>query len=167
MSTDKSKLMFRVWLCIVVVVAVVLFFRHKVFEAAKHGSVEDIKYYIGYGDYIGYGVSVNMKDSRGRSLIHLAARYNPDIDVMKYLIGNGADVNAKDELGMTPLHNAVFCDSNIDVMKYLIEKGANVNAKDYNDRDHGLTPLDFVTNNTEKEAILRDAGGKRRNELPE
>ena len=65
--------------------------------------------------------------------------------------------------GATPLHYAVFSDSNIDVLKYLIDKGVNVNVKN----DDGETPLDYVTDNKKKEAILREVGGKRGKDLPE
>ena len=198
-----------------------------IFEAAEKGYVNDIEYFLEQG------ATVNDKDPYGAPLIHVAARFNSDVDVMKYLIekgadvnakffdgmttplffavvfnsnievakiliDKGADVNAKDILGQTPLLCAAsLSDSNIDVLKYLIDKGADVNAKDIgsqtplhyaaqspnpnietlkyliekgadvNAKDkRGQTPLDFVGPNKEKEAILREAGGKRGEDLP-
>ena len=147
--------------------------RDKVFEVVAMGSFDDVKYYIKRG------VSVHEKTPAGMSLLHCAVRFNPDVEVLKYLVEQGADVNAKNNNDMTPLHYAAMPDNSsiekllpfatvspnpsIEKIKYLIEKGANVNAKN----DSGMTPLDYVRDNKEKEAILREAGGKRGKELPE
>jgi len=108
---------------------------HKIFGVVATGSVEDVKYFIERG------VSVNEKPPRDMSLLHIAVRLNPDVNVMKYLIGNGADVNAKDDDGATPLHIvARYSLSNIEKAKTLIDNGADVNAKD----NHGRIPLHFM-----------------------
>ena len=181
MSTDKSKrLAFRVVVCCALILAALLYpsvaryifnktTRYKVFNTAAFGTVEDVKYFIERG------VSVNDKTVNVMSLLHCAAMNNTDIDVMKYLIEQGADVNAKDDYGRTPLHYAADTDSyNIETLEYLIDNGVDVNAKD----NDGETPLDYAidfairyTGNRnifkEKEPILRKAGGKRGEELPE
>ena len=131
MSTDQSNpYVFRVLLSIVVCCGLILAVflclyianHNKFFDAASHGTVEDIEYFIEHG------VSVNEKSFIGLSLLHYAVIYNPDIDILKYLIDNGADVKAK--------------------------------------ADDGATSLDYAIGNKEREVILRDAGGKRGEELP-
>ena len=166
MSTDQSNpYVIRALLCIAVCcglfIAVIWYssivYRNKVIEAASHGTVEDIKYFIEHG------ASVNEKSFVGLSLLHYAALFNHDIDVLKYLVEQGANVNAKTKYDQTLLHIVASSpDSNIEVLKYLIEQGVDVNAKD----NRGRTPLDCVTNK-EMETILREAGGKLGEELPE
>ena len=174
MSTDQSNpYLFRGLLCAIAVIGLIIavcLYPHvyenylyktttyDVFEAARIGTVKDIKYFMNRG------ATVNDKDLSGTSLIHYAASYNPDVEVMKYLVEQGADVNTKTKGGTTPLHCAAYSsNSNIDILKYLIEQGADVNAKEIN----GTTPLDTATGDKEKEAILREAGGKRGEELQE
>ncbi len=48
---------------------------------------------------------INIKDNRGRTLLHIAA-YNGKLDVVEYLISKGACFNVKDKLNGTPLHSA-------------------------------------------------------------
>ena len=170
MSTDQSNpYLFRVLLCIavccVLFLAVVLYpsvaryiFIHKnVFNAAAHGTVEDVKYFMKRG------VDVNAKGDAGWTPLHFAVMNDTDADVMKYLIERRADVSAKDNKGRTPLHYAASSPIiPIEVLKYLIDNGADVNAKD----DIGQAPLDWASDK-EKQAILRDAGGNRGEELPE
>ena len=216
MSTDKSnpyfvRVLSRIVACCVLILAVCLYpyvaenylykpTTHDVFDAARRGTVKDVRYFIRHG------ATVNDKDSAdGTPQIHYAARYNLNIEVLKYLVENGADVYAKDKFDQTPLHYMLLPpnSNNADVLKYLIEQGANVNAKDkfgltplhiaakfslFNDieiakilidngadvnakDDDDKTPLDYAyldyAYNKEEEAILREAGGKRGEELPE
>jgi len=61
------------------------------------------------------------------SLFHLAARLNPDVDFLKYLVSLGADVNAKDIGGGTPLDCAAERNS-LEVLQYLISESADVDV---------------------------------------
>jgi len=93
------------------------------------------------------------KDWFGRTPLHTAARYNSDVEVLKYLVSHGADVNAKEFYGNTPLHVAAEFNSNVEVLKYLVSQGADVQAKN----NDGIAPLDFADTD-EKKSILREAG---------
>ena len=164
MSTERSN-PYLIWglVCAIAVSGLVIAVclsvanRDTIFDAAAHGTVEDVKYFIERG------MPVNAKNHTGSSPLHLAVLNNPNIEVMKYLIDKGANVNAKDKNAETPLHfAAVYPDSNTEVLKYLIDKGADVYAKD----NIGRTPLDWAIGKKEMETILREAGGKRGEELP-
>jgi len=106
-----------------------------IFEAAKSGSVEDVKYFI---EELGFGV--NMKNERNETPLHIATGYN-SLEVLQYLVSQGADVNAKsNDCASTPLHSAAFRNSSIEVLQYLISQGADVNATDH----WNQTPLYFA-----------------------
>ena len=75
------------------------------------------------------------------SLLHLAIKLNPDIELVKYLVSLGADINAeftfinyKDKTYKIarctppPLHWAAWHNSNVDVLRFLVSKGVDVNA---------------------------------------
>ena len=139
-----------------------------IYWAARYNPDVNVMKYL-----IDNGADVNAKDIHGQTTpLHQVIIWSDNPGMAKILIDNGADVNAKDDLGRTPLHCVTgYSPSSpffppIKVLKYLIEKGADVNAKDNN----GQTPLDYVSGNSgndEMEAILREAGGKRGEELPE
>ena len=59
-----------------------------------------------------------------------AAAYNPNVEIVKYVLSLGDDINARAEQYKTPpLYNAVRYNSNPDVLKYLISQGADPNEK--------------------------------------
>jgi len=68
------------------------------FDAAKKGTVEDVRYFVE-----SKGVDVNVKNGWDSTPLHYAAKYNPDVEVLKYLISAGADVNAENCYGWIPL----------------------------------------------------------------
>ena len=98
-----------------------------IFEAAKEGTVEDVRYFIK-----GKDANIDAKDKDGRTPLQLAAR-NGNIEVVKFLVSEEADVNARDKHGATPLHWV----KSVEVAEFLVSKGADVSARD-NDGD---TPL--------------------------
>ena len=79
-------------------------------------------------------------------LIHLAAMWTSDTELLEFLLSKGADVNAKganaytnefEEYSDTPLHLATMYAKNVKVVQFLLSKGADVNTKDIS----GNTPL--------------------------
>ena len=115
---------------------------------------------------VSLGADVKAEYTNGETPLHMAARHNSSVDVLKYLVTQyaddnidvdtllhiaakknsrdvleylvslGADVNARTRDGETPLFQAVDY-WNDPAVKYLISQGADVNAKD----DFGRTML--------------------------
>jgi ankyrin repeat protein/phage shock protein PspC (stress-responsive transcriptional regulator) len=107
-----------------------------IFSAVKEGTVEDARYFV---EQNGAAI-IHAKDDDGWTPLHHAAKNNPNVEVLKYLVSQGADVNTKNNMDWTPLHHATLCNTNIEVLKYLVSQGANVNAKNKKD-DGEITPL--------------------------
>ncbi|PQE22078.1 ankyrin repeat domain-containing protein [Rutstroemia sp. NJR-2017a BVV2] len=71
---------------------------------------------------------LSVKDSSGRSALHIAAIAGHQI-VVELLIGHGADINALDRVGKSALHHASQAGHD-DLVKVLLQWGAEVNAVD-------------------------------------
>lgn len=80
--------------------------------------------------------NVDEKTNEGWTALHMAARYNKSLDIVKELIKNNANVNEKINDNWTPLHIASK-HGHVDIVKLLIKNKANVNEPDEN----GWTPL--------------------------
>nr|AFK38944.1 unknown [Medicago truncatula] len=74
------------------------------------------------------GVSVNLKDSEGRTPLHWAVDRG-HLNVTELLVGKNADVNAKDNDGQTPLHYAVTCEREA-IAEYLVKHSADIHSED-------------------------------------
>lgn len=74
------------------------------------------------------GVSVNVKDSEGRTPLHWAVDRG-HANVVELLVSKDADVNAKDDEGQTPLHYAVVCDRE-GIAEFLVRQNASTDVKD-------------------------------------
>ncbi|MDR0327164.1 MAG: ankyrin repeat domain-containing protein [Planctomycetaceae bacterium] len=71
-----------------------------IFEASTRGSVDDVRYFIDTGK----NVDVNRANPNGETPLFLAVAYNPNIEVVRYLVSvRGVDVNARGNDGKTLL----------------------------------------------------------------
>ncbi|GAB4858526.1 Acyl-CoA-binding domain-containing protein 1 [Ancistrocladus abbreviatus] len=102
---------------------------------AREGDVENLL------KCIENGVSVNIKDSEGRTPLHWAVDRG-HLSVIELLITRKADVNIKDNDGQTPLHYAVVCDRE-SIAEYLVKHSADANIKD----NDGCSPRDLCEKN--------------------
>ena len=114
-------------------------------EAAKSGTVEDVKFFIEK-----MGDSARSTVAGGATLLHIAAESNRNITVLEYLISQDVNVKAKNNWGMTPLHYAAKGNDNDEVLKYLVSQGAEVKAEDEN----GVTPLHEAASGNGNIAVL-------------
>ena len=89
------------------------------------------------------GFSVNDRNDRGATPLHIAAMGSLNPDVITALLRAGADVNARDEDGGTPLHAAASENSNPDVITALLEAGADGSTKN----NDGKTPYHLAGDN--------------------
>lgn len=88
------------------------------FEAAKAGDLELIT------QLLEKGVDINVKDGRGKTVLHYAAG-NGNLELVQWLIEHGADVNAKDDKGKSAMHYAAD-NNNWEVVQWLIEHGSEI-----------------------------------------
>jgi len=99
--------------------------------AAYRGDLAKVK------RFLEQGITVDSRDSEGRTALHYAALRGKRA-VVEFLLSQGANVNPKDkDWGFIPLHCASTGGLK-DVVELLIIKGANVDATD----KYGWTPLD-------------------------
>ncbi|KAJ4951083.1 hypothetical protein NE237_027915 [Protea cynaroides] len=87
------------------------------------------------------GVSVNLKDSEGRTPLHWSVDRG-HLNIVELLVSRNADVNAKDDEGHTSLHYAAICDREA-IAEYLVKHDADINAKD----NDGSSPCDLCESN--------------------
>lgn len=96
----------------------------------------------------GADVSVPCGEAK-QSVVHIAARDNYAIEILKVAIELGADVNIADGNSNTPLHLAAMCNT-AEAVDVLVEAGANTEA--------GESPepctLHLATNRLNHEALL-------------
>ncbi|XP_073012308.1 acyl-CoA-binding domain-containing protein 1-like [Typha latifolia] len=99
--------------------------------AAREGAGNDLL------KHISNGVSVNLRDSEGRTPLHWAVDRG-HLNAVEILLNEYADVNAKDNEGQTPLHYAVVCEREA-VAELLVKNHAARLTKDHD----GNSPLDL------------------------
>lgn len=106
------------------------------------------------------GVLLDVRDKRGWTPLHSAARFNTDSRILVILLDGGADVHAKDKAGDTPLHWAAAQNTNVQVVRELISAGADVNAVDR----YGWLPIHTAVESNANPDIARellDSGSHR------
>ncbi len=104
-------------------------------------------------------LTVNARDERGHSPLHLAVTANHDLDAVTVLLDAGADVDARDGAGYTALFSALLRErGGPEFAQALLARGANPNRAD----QQGLAPLHFAVARGAREpalvAVLLKAG---------
>ncbi|CAO2837377.1 unnamed protein product [Amaranthus hypochondriacus] len=99
-------------------------------EAARYDDLDDLK------GLESAGVSLDSKDSQGRTALHMAAA-NGHHGIIEYLISKAVDLNSLNQEKNTPLHWACL-NGHVEVVRTLILAGANVSILNCHDR----TPID-------------------------
>jgi uncharacterized protein len=89
----------------------------RLFEMARAGSTEQLL------AYIDAGVSPNLANHKGDTLVMLAA-YHGHGDTVRALLQRGADADRANDRGQTPLAGAVFKGEE-DVIRALLDGGAD------------------------------------------
>ncbi|KAK9291445.1 hypothetical protein L1049_019393 [Liquidambar formosana] len=102
---------------------------------AREGEVENLL------KCVESGVSVNLKDSEGRTPLHWAVDRG-HLNITELLVSRSADINAKDDEGQTPLHYAAVCDREA-IAEFLVKHNAAADVKD----NDGNSPCDLCDSN--------------------
>jgi len=110
-----------------------------IFKDVRYSSASDIRYFI----ETNLGGEANLQRDDGVTILHFAALYAGNVEVVKVLVSMGANVDARADSGGTPLHVA----KDAKIAKALVSLGANVNAK----ANDGRTPLHVALNNKDIE----------------
>lgn len=93
---------------------------HRLLDLARAGSTEAL------AAYVDAGVSVNLTDPAGNTLVMLAA-YHGHPSTVAALVARGADVDRANDRGQTPLAGAVF-KAEVEVVRVLVAAGADASA---------------------------------------
>ncbi|WPJ97406.1 ankyrin repeat domain-containing protein [Coraliomargarita algicola] len=101
-------------------------------DAARAGDVETLR------PMIQAGLPVELKDSKGNSLLMLAA-YHGNVQAVRMLLAEGANPDARNDRAQTPLAGVAF-KGYLEVAQVLVETGADANA----DQGGGRTPVMFA-----------------------
>jgi len=97
-----------------------LAFAHRMFDLAREGNTAEL------ADYVDAGLSVDLTNSSGDTLLILAAYYNSPATV-RALLERGADHSQANDRGQTALAAAVFRSSHESV-RALLAAGAEPSA---------------------------------------
>ncbi|WP_433548616.1 ankyrin repeat domain-containing protein [Streptomyces sp. CA-294286] len=89
----------------------------KIFDLARQGDAEAL------GAYVDAGVSPDLTNEQGQTLVMLAA-YHGHAGAVEALLQRGADANRANDRGQTPLAGAVFKGEDA-VVRVLVAGGAD------------------------------------------
>ncbi|RSN04406.1 hypothetical protein DMB42_32285 [Nonomuraea sp. WAC 01424] len=95
-------------------------FATRMFDLARAGDTETLR------AYVEAGVPANLSNSKGDTLLMLAA-YHGHAETVRMLVASGADPDRANDRGQTPLAGAVFKKES-DVVRALLEAGADPRA---------------------------------------
>ena len=97
------------------------------------------------------GADLFYKNKDKKTSLMIAAKYNNNIDVIKFLLMKGLNVNAKDNFGKTPLFYAVEndLDNKKEIIIELLKHGADKNIVD----SKGKKAVDYTKNKVIKDII--------------
>jgi ankyrin repeat protein len=101
-------------------------FATRLFDMARRGDHQLVAYVAG-------GISPNLSNDKGDSLLMLAA-YHGHADLVRALLGRGADPDRANDRGQTPLAGAVF-KAEDEVVRALLAAGADPAAGTPSARD--------------------------------
>jgi ankyrin repeat protein len=101
-------------------------------DAARNDAVDTLR------PMIRAGLPIELKDSKGNSLLMLAS-YHGNIATVRMLLAEGADPDARNDREQTPLAGVAF-KGYLDIAKMLIQANADANA----DQGGGRTPVMFA-----------------------
>ncbi|KAG0477137.1 hypothetical protein HPP92_013978 [Vanilla planifolia] len=110
-------------------------------EGARYNDIDDLI------SLSSIGVPLSVKDSQGRTALHMAAA-NGHLAIVEYLIGNQVDVNASNLEKNTPLHWACL-NGHKEVVKALIMAGADPSLLN----SHERSPVDEAVNGGKMEVV--------------
>ena len=114
-------------------------------------------------DMIRHGLSMNLADAKGNTLLMLAC-YHQNLETARMLLEHQAGVDRRNHRGQTPLGGAAFKGYE-DIVALLLAHGAEIDA----DNGAGMTPLMFAAmfGRTRVAAQLQAHGAslRRRNRL--
>lgn len=96
---------------------------------------------------VGHGVNVNVTNSAGESLLHIAAKRQKVVGI-DFLVDAGASVSRKDHAGLTPLHVASRY-GHVEVVIRLFKAGADAGLRSSLD----VTALDLACRNGYKHVV--------------
>ncbi|WP_291951632.1 ankyrin repeat domain-containing protein [Campylobacter sp.] len=102
------------------------------FDFARRNDLQNLKIMIEAG------LSVNLKNHKGDSLLMLASYHN-SYECAKFLLENGARVDEKNDKGQTPLAGVCF-KGYLPMCKLLVHYGANIDENN----GLGMTPFSFA-----------------------
>ena len=119
-------------------------------HAAEKGTPAIVRTLLEAGARVDMRASGHGVDARWDwTPLHLAARNNPDEEVVRVLLEAGADANARAYYGQTPLILAAG-NANPAVTTLLLEAGADVNAREW----MGRTALHAAASSNESLAVI-------------
>jgi RNA polymerase sigma factor (sigma-70 family) len=125
----------------------------QLFTAVEMGKLAKIKELLSIAPDL-----VNVKNSNGKTLLHIAAYYGYK-EVMELLLSRGIAVDARDYSGRTPLHHMVLGCNQPDVAQLLLNHGAVIHTTD----NQSTTPVSLATNHWKEKLtqFLLDKGAVR------
>ena len=98
-----------------------------IFKDARYSSAANIRYFI----QSNLGGDANYKNDDDVTVLHFAALYAGNVEVVKVLVSMGANVNICEENGLTPLDIAIG-GGKVEIVKILLPYVSDINARDKN-----------------------------------